>query len=64
MARMPNVPRVPLGVIVGGLGAIGSASAATYLLWNSVYSGAFVRGVVVWCGGVTPRTRKTGRRGP
>jgi hypothetical protein len=39
MARMPQLPRIPLGVIVGGAGAIAATAGSGYLLWNSVYSG-------------------------
>lgn len=43
MARVPNMPRIPLKAIIGGTGAIAAASTAGYFLYNSVYSGAWRR---------------------
>ena len=36
--RIPNLPRVPLGAIVGGAGAVAALGGAGYLAFHSVYN--------------------------
>jgi hypothetical protein len=70
MARVPNMPRIPLKAIIGGTGAIAAASTAGYFLYNSVYSGAWRRARTVArarvCAGLccaAGRAQPLGRRG-
>ena len=40
---MQNLPKIPINVLVGGLGAVGATAGLGWLGWNSVYSGASAR---------------------
>ena len=47
-SRIPNnLPRIPLGAIIGGVGAIGATAGAGYLAYHSVYNGNNAAAVVV-----------------
>lgn len=37
---MPKLPNVPIGTIIGGVGATVGVGGAGYMLYNSVFSGA------------------------
>ena len=36
-----NLPKIPINVIIGALGATGIAGGVGYLGWNSFYSGSY-----------------------
>ena len=37
---VPNLPKIPLGVLIGGLGATAGVASLGYLAYGSIYSGA------------------------
>jgi|APCry1669189768_1035252.scaffolds.fasta_scaffold327096_1 hypothetical protein len=39
MNGIPRIPKLPIGAIVGGLGAAGIVVGSGYILFNSIYSG-------------------------